>query len=138
MSPRSRGGWSRQVWNASCAAPSAAFASSTVASATSTSACPVAGSSTSSVAPPVAGRHSPPMYRSALTPSMTACSFVATAMLRDYPRRSGGDRLCPQLADRHVERVVDRHDDDRRHVERERVPQMEPEVVDRLAAPRGH
>ena len=42
------------------------------------------------------------------------------------------------LGDRHVDRVVDRDDDERRDVERERVAQVAADVVDRLAAPGRH
>src|ERR1044072_9084051 len=51
MSPRARGGWLRNSWKVSCAAPRAASASSAVASGTSASVSPVAGSSTGDVPP---------------------------------------------------------------------------------------
>jgi hypothetical protein len=61
ISPRSRGGCAAHSdWTATHASR-AAVASPGVASATSTSDSPVAGSSTASVAPPAASRHSPPM-----------------------------------------------------------------------------
>src|SRR4051794_38699621 len=41
------------------------------------------------------------------------------------------------LADRDVDRVVDREHDQRRHVERERMAQAPAEVLGRLAAPAG-
>src|SRR3954468_5633518 len=85
MSPRSRGGWLRNSWKVSCAAASAASASSPVASATSTSVSPVAGSSTGIVPPSPPSRHWPPMYSWVLTPSRTACSADAVVMSRDYP-----------------------------------------------------
>src|SRR3954471_22212003 len=90
MSPRSRGGWLRNSWKLSCAAPRAASASSAVASGTSAIVSPVAGSSTGIVPPSPASFHWPPMYSWVLTPSMTACSADAVVMGRDYPPSRGG------------------------------------------------
>src|SRR4051812_28834903 len=85
MSPRSRGGGLRELWNASWAAPSAASAASAVASAPSAIVSPVAGSSTGIVPPPPASRHRPPMYSCVLTPSRTACSADAVVMPSNLP-----------------------------------------------------
>src|SRR4051794_2300900 len=90
MSPRSRGGWLRNSWKVSWAAPRAASASAAVASATSASVSPVAGSSTGIVPPSPASFHWPPMYSWVLTPSRTACSADAVVMgprLPTDPRR---------------------------------------------------
>ena len=62
ISPRSRGGCAAHSAWTSTQASRAAFASSGVASATEAIASPVEGSSTSSLSPPLASRHSPPMY----------------------------------------------------------------------------
>src|SRR3954471_4975797 len=50
--------------------------------------------------------------------------------------QSGRDSFGAELlADRHIQRVVDRQHDERRHVECERVAQARAEVVGGLAAP---
>src|SRR6476646_3126149 len=112
MSPRSRGATARHSGNVSCAAPRAALASSTVASATSASVSPVAGSSTASVPPSPASRHSPPMNSRVLTASRIVCSAVAVLMVPRLPGCTRGHRWgsAQRLADADVVsgRVVQR------------------------------
>ena len=69
------------------------MASSGVASATSQIGSSVAGSITSSVPPPVASRHSPPMYSLFWTFSTTCCSSVAMLMFSSVPVQAEGTRL---------------------------------------------
>jgi len=61
------------------------MASSGVASGTAQIGSSVEGSSTSSVPPPVASRHSPPMYSLFVTFSTTLLSSVAMLMSQQSP-----------------------------------------------------
>src|SRR4051794_34068362 len=94
ISPRSRGGCSRQLSCAATAASRAAMASSSPASATSHSGSPVDGSSTDTVPPPDPPRPPPPMKRSLSTDSTTCCSWLGEIVLmpRSYPSPQGVTR----------------------------------------------
>src|SRR6266508_1824280 len=81
ISPRSRGAYAAHAGCAETAASSASIPSAGVASATSHSTSPVAGSCTGSVLPPATDRHFPPMNRSLGTASTTAASRDASPEL---------------------------------------------------------
>src|SRR5204862_432533 len=72
----------------------------------------------------------------------SASAVARSAMRGPAPRprrRSRGHRLGPELlGDVDVERVVDRHDDERRLVARQGLTLVAPEVVDGLTTPGGH